>query len=182
MSGREIPLTTLSASSAASPGSQPPLYPRAAVSTAVRCTVTGESEAYYLLVQRGKAPAALLWSLPGGKLELGESSLEGGQRELLEETVFEGQTSLSWHGVFGTADSIIRSDEDQSIQFHFVIALCFAQLQVVNSLPEVTPADDAVDAGWWSLTQLATGNLLTTPGLYGYIKRAEDLYQKGAFC
>jgi 8-oxo-dGTP diphosphatase len=180
MSDGEFPLTTLSASSAASSGAPPPLYPRAAVSTAVRCTVTGESEAFYLLVQRGKAPAAFLWSLPGGKIELGESSLEGGQRELFEETSFEGQTSLSWHGVFGTADSIIRND-DQSVQFHFVIALCFAQLQVVTSLPEVTPADDAVDAGWWSLTELATGNLPTTPGLYGYIKRAEELYQKGAF-
>lgn len=180
MRGRELTLITLSASSVPTSDAQPPLYPRAAASTAVRCTVTGENEAYYLLVQRGKAPAAFLWSLPGGKIELGESSLEGGQRELFEETVFEGQASLSWHGVFGTADSIIRND-DQSVQFHFVIALCFAQLQVVNSLPEVTPADDAADAGWWSLTELATGNLPTTPGLYEYIKRAEELYQKGAF-
>lgn len=39
-----------------------------------------------LLVQRGRPPGAGLWSLPGGRLEPGESDEAGLRRELLEET------------------------------------------------------------------------------------------------
>lgn len=39
-----------------------------------------------LLVQRGKPPGAGLWSLPGGKVEPGETELAASIRELREET------------------------------------------------------------------------------------------------
>jgi len=43
---------------------------------------------------------ALLWSIPGGQIEPGESTIEAARRELLEETgLTAGALSLFWHGV-----------------------------------------------------------------------------------
>jgi ADP-ribose pyrophosphatase YjhB (NUDIX family) len=39
-----------------------------------------------LLVQRGQQPSLGLWSIPGGRLEPGETTEEGCAREVLEET------------------------------------------------------------------------------------------------
>jgi 8-oxo-dGTP diphosphatase len=39
-----------------------------------------------LLIRRGHAPSAGLWSVPGGRLEPGESELEAVVREVAEET------------------------------------------------------------------------------------------------
>jgi len=39
-----------------------------------------------LLVQRGRAPSAGLWSLPGGRVEPGETAAEAAAREVTEET------------------------------------------------------------------------------------------------
>jgi 8-oxo-dGTP diphosphatase len=39
-----------------------------------------------LLIQRGKQPGKGLWSLPGGKIEIGETAESAAARELFEET------------------------------------------------------------------------------------------------
>nr|WP_055508457.1 NUDIX domain-containing protein [Nonomuraea pusilla] len=39
-----------------------------------------------LLIRRGRPPGEGLWSIPGGRLEAGESDAEGLRREVLEET------------------------------------------------------------------------------------------------
>lgn len=57
-------------------------------SSLVRCVgavVTGP-DGRYLLVQRGREPARGLWSVPGGKVEPGETDAEATVREVLEET------------------------------------------------------------------------------------------------
>ncbi len=45
-----------------------------------------DADGRVLLVKRGKAPLADLWSLPGGHIEPGESSMETARREVSEET------------------------------------------------------------------------------------------------
>ncbi len=48
-----------------------------------------------LLVRRGRPPAAGEWTLPGGRVEAGESSDAAVLRELREETAIEGRVVAS---------------------------------------------------------------------------------------
>ncbi|HEX5816079.1 MAG TPA: NUDIX domain-containing protein, partial [Methylomirabilota bacterium] len=43
-------------------------------------------EGRVLLVRRGRAPALGLWSVPGGLVELGETTVDAARREVEEET------------------------------------------------------------------------------------------------
>jgi len=56
--------------------------------TAVRCVggIAHDTGGRLLLVLRGREPSAGLWSLPGGRVEAGESDAEAVVRELHEET------------------------------------------------------------------------------------------------
>lgn len=173
------------ASSTNAPNTGDKKYPRAAVSTAVRCHIENAfSEPHYLLIQRGNPPNAGKWSFPGGKLEWGETTIQGAQRELAEETSFSGQERMEWHpDPFATADSIISPDNDNSKEeplFHFVVAIAFATLQA-DALPSVTSKDDAKQAKWWTISEIQDmSHEMTTPGLVQRVERAEFLYQKGA--
>ncbi len=92
-----------------------------------------------LLVKRGKPPGAGLWSLPGGKQELGETAEETARRELREETGLEcGPLVLAGH-----ADSIHR-DAAGRIEFHYTI-LDFAARYVGG---EAVAGDDVVEVAW----------------------------------
>ncbi|GAA4857465.1 NUDIX domain-containing protein [Saccharopolyspora cebuensis] len=56
--------------------------------SSIRCVgaVVHDSRGRLLLVKRGRPPAAGKWSLPGGRVEQGESDHAAVRRELLEET------------------------------------------------------------------------------------------------
>jgi 8-oxo-dGTP diphosphatase len=164
---------------------KPPVFPRAAVSVIVRSPTSSAVPNHhpsFILVQRGKEPNKGLWSLPGGKLELGETTLEGGQRELEEECVL-APSSLSWYdgGAIAVTDSIHYdhdNDEAPNVLFHYVIAQCFATAP--SELPLI-PSDDAADAGWFTLNDISekVKSGATTPGVLQVLQRAEDLYQAG---
>jgi 8-oxo-dGTP pyrophosphatase MutT (NUDIX family) len=51
-------------------------------------------EDYVLLIQRAHKPAQGLWTLPGGRLEPGETSEQAARRELTEETGFTADRLL----------------------------------------------------------------------------------------
>ena len=48
--------------------------------------VVHDAHGRLLLVRRGHAPSAGLWSVPGGRVEAGESEVEAVVREMAEET------------------------------------------------------------------------------------------------
>ena len=114
--------------------------------------VVGRSDGRILVIRRGHPPSEGLWSIPGGRVEPGESLEQAAYREVLEETGLEvvigtllGRTELPG------ADSTIVYDVSD-----------FAA-QVVGDPDALTPGDDASDARW--VTRAEFDALDTTPSL-----------------
>jgi 8-oxo-dGTP diphosphatase len=99
-----------------------------------------------LLIRRGTAPGLGSWSLPGGRVEPGETVGEAVVREVLEETGLEGLCGplLGW---------VERIDEAH----HFVI-LDFV-VEVLDAV-DPTAGDDAAEAAWVSLSEVAEMDLV----------------------
>lgn len=88
------------------------VVPRAAASA---CVFRGDA---VLLVQRGKAPFAGRWSLPGGHIEPGERAMEAAIREVREET----GVIATLREVAGVNDVILHDHAGQLTQ-HYVITV-----------------------------------------------------------
>jgi mutator protein MutT len=99
-----------------------------------------------LLIRRGRGPAAGEWSVPGGRVEPGETMAEAVVRELAEETGLEGVCE----GLVGWVE---RIGEDH----HFVI-LDFA-VTVLDARAPVA-ASDAAEAAWVPLEDVGERNLV----------------------
>ena len=110
-----------------------------------------------LLVRRGRQPASGRWSVPGGRVEGGETLAEAVVRELAEETGLEGVCGelVGW---------VERIDDDH----HFVI-LDFAVTLLDDREP--VAGDDAAEVAWVPLADVAEQALVD--GL------AEFLHQHG---
>ncbi len=70
----------------------------------------------YLLIKRGKEPGKGKWSIPGGKVELGETLAEAIKREVLEECGIQ----IEIEKIFNIMDRILK-DKDGKIKYHFVL-------------------------------------------------------------
>jgi 8-oxo-dGTP diphosphatase len=111
-----------------------------------------------LLVKRDRDPARGEWSLPGGRVEPGESLREALSREVREETGID----VDVDGLIGVAERVIR-DDDGEIRFHYVI------LDYVCT-PRSTDAkagDDASEARWVPVGEMA--DLHLTAGLLEFL-------------
>src|SRR6185436_16407602 len=104
--------------------------------------------------QRGHAPAAGLWTVPGGRVELGESLATAVEREVMEET-----------GLAVTCGALVEVVERITIEgdatWHYVILDFLAQVE--PGAPAPTRGDDAADARWFGIDELDAAPL--TEGL-----------------
>ena len=107
-----------------------------------------------LLARRGANPGHGLWSLPGGRVEPGETMAEAAIRELMEEVKVVARII----GLAAMLDLIVR-DGTGALQSHFVVA-AHAGLWQAN---EPEPGAEALEVGWFlpqEIDRLATTDKL----------------------
>ncbi|HEX5364798.1 MAG TPA: bifunctional nicotinamide-nucleotide adenylyltransferase/Nudix hydroxylase [Gallionella sp.] len=104
-----------------------------------------------LLVKRGRAPGKGTWALPGGFLDGRERVLQGAIRELREETGFGLLDASLEAALAGTA---VFDHPDRSTRGRTITHAHFFDLKHTRP-PEVAGADDAAEAKWFSVVELA---------------------------
>ena len=105
-----------------------------------------------LLILRGKAPAKGMWAVPGGSVNIGETLQAAAEREVLEETGLQikaGEVIYSFEK--------IQHDKAGQVKYHYVIL--DLEAKPLDPVQTLTPADDAVEAGWFTLADLDRLNL-----------------------
>jgi 8-oxo-dGTP diphosphatase len=120
-----------------------------------------------LLVQRARAPARALWTLPGGRVETGETLVNAVTREVMEET----SLTIRVGELAGYRESILDQDVPGRGR-HFVI-LPFAAEWVAG---DVKLNEELGDHRWCEV-EAAIG-LPTTEGLIEILRNAERLVSR----
>jgi 8-oxo-dGTP diphosphatase len=102
-----------------------------------------------LMIKRGHEPGAGLWSIPGGRIEPGETDAEALVREMFEET-----------GLAVEVGPLIGSVRRPGLDGAVIDIRDYAATVTGGTL---RPGDDAADARWVDLADLAA--LEVTEGL-----------------
>jgi ADP-ribose pyrophosphatase YjhB (NUDIX family) len=121
-----------------------------------------------LLVKRGGQPAEGKWSIPGGLVDLGETTEDAARREVREECGI----GVRLAGIAGVVERVIR-DADGRVRYHYVLVDYAAH-------PEsgaIRAGTDAADVRWVAIAEL--GRYETTEGLAEMIHRAAAMSQGG---
>lgn len=112
-----------------------------------------------MIVKRANDPYKGEWSIPGGRVELGETLVEAVQREVREETGLDVRVG----DVIEVFEHIAR--EDGRLRYHFVI-IDYLCTWVGGAL---RAGDDADDVAWVTGDELA---------LYGVAETAAAVIRK----
>lgn len=133
---------------------QPP-KPQLAVSAAIF------RDGKVLVVRRARTPAHGLFTLPGGRVELGETLVEAVAREVKEETALD----IEVVGLAGYREMVQR-DAGGALTGHYVILPFAARWRS----GEIALNDELDEARWVMPSEIA--ELKTTPGLAEIVETA----------
>ena len=115
---------------------------------------------HLLLVCRGRNPGKGLWTIPGGRVEFGETLTAACAREVVEET-----------GLAIEAAGFVTVFERIETRYHYVIVDYCAR--VAGCRPPLRAGDDATDARWVAVSELCEFEL--TEGLLPVVSRARAI-------
>lgn len=130
--------------------------PRPTVAVAA---VVFDADGRVLLVERGRPPGVGLWTVPGGKLEAGESLADAVAREVREET-----------GLSVEVGPLVEVVERRGDDYHYVI-LDYLAFAPTDAAPRA--GDDARAARFVAEDELA--GLPLTDGLAPVLTRARAI-------
>ena len=99
-----------------------------------------------LLIRRGRPPRLGEWSLPGGRLEWGETVADAALRELREETGVEAELL----GLIDVVDGLFPAEGPDDVARHYVL-IDFAARWLSG---EPRAGDDASEAAFHPLAKL----------------------------
>ena len=118
-------------------------------------------EGRVLMVRRGGQPSSGKWSLPGGLVELGETTADAARREILEEC----GCVIRLAGLAGVFDRIVH-DAEGRVRYHYVLIDSLAYPES----PAITAGSDAAEAIWVDVDRVH--ELDVTDGVADMIRRA----------
>ena len=124
-----------------------PIEPMLAVGGVVR------EQGRVLLVKRANPPSMGQWSIPGGRVELGETLAQAVERELLEETGLKVRC-----GDPITHVEVINHDFVGRVRFHYLILDFWAEW--LSGSPRA--GGDVLQVGWFSRQDLDQAGISTT--------------------
>ena len=120
-----------------------------------------------LLIRRLNPPRRNEWSLPGGKVEFGETLRGALAREVQEETGLE----IEIVGLIDVAELVQDSDGGTEGKHYVLVDYC------ARALPgDAVAASDASEARWYSLTEIDRLSLWTETRRI--IAKSEQLYMR----
>ena len=131
-------------------------FPRPSVAVDIVVFTITDADLKALLIKRSEHPFRGKWALPGGfvrvgKTDQGEDLDAAAERELAEETSLpRGSVYLEQLGAFG------KAGRDPRLR---VISVAYFALVRPTLVPFVTAGGDASHAKWWSVSEIAKGQL-----------------------
>lgn len=146
-----------------------PKSSRALARPVLAASVAVFREGQVLLATRTQPPADRLWSLPGGKVEAGESLQEAALRELEEETGVVARILG-----FNRHVEIVGRSDTGAVTHHFVVASFVGEW--VSGEP--MPGPEAGAVMWADPRRLA--GLPTTRELGDVLRRADAIWREAA--
>jgi len=118
-----------------------------------------------LLIKRGYPPGEGVWSVPGGAIEAGEDLCRAAVRELEEETGLRAKPL----GIVWVFQVIVRDSAGRPRYHYVVVDVAFDVSTIEGSL---RPGGDAVDAGWFELSNPPQPLSRGTRALIEYLSRS----------
>jgi len=120
-----------------------------------------DAEGRLVVVKRGRPPSKGLWSIPGGRVEPGESDHDAVRREVREETGLAVD-------VLDAAGSVVLPAATPGDRY---LVTDYLAVVTPGTATDLVPGDDADDARWVSESAFAAMDL--SPGLARALQRWE---------